>query len=772
MKKVLLYLLLLLYVHITKAQFADLTLFNPDTLCASPNSSVYGDASGSSADTIIMKWGDGSIDTLEPFMSELYHPYPDPGTYTIWLLALQFGGIDSTSETVEVIESPFTIALDYTIYCTPNKFGKSVDFTNLSFSNNPNIPLTFTAWQFGDNTGTFFDSNPTHHFAESQYPHNIRLDIGNTDYGGCVIDTSFELLIPEQRKPSFIAEAGCPCNEIDFQNTTTNEASITEWQWNFGNQTTSNIEDPEITYSNPKNYLISLTSIDTGGCMSNFSKVIDVCPGEYNKTNSNDNWIAGNKAGIIFEADSIKPFSNSQITTIETAATVSDPTTGELLFYTNGETVWNANHDTMMNGVGLNGNQNASQGALIVPHPINDQQYYIFLKSGLTGINANLGFHYSLVDMNEDMGLGAVIKQNIPIDVPGNNLELMAGIQRKNEECNAPPEYFVTNFLPGPSGWDIVLYLIKEDTIELFNRTPTNIDLSLLEFLSSNIARFSPNGDKFAFTRYSPSKGFVLFDFDAATGTFSNQRNIGLSPGAYTYGCEFSPDGSKLYVQSQAIGIMQFDANAPDSTSLHNSMDTVYRSLSTHYSMYLGPDNKIYFPTGGYPNGYLACIENPNDEAPLNINPKKVALVGNVNYSLQNLVPRLPRRFIKDSTTANFSYESDCKLSNTTLNDFILDTIPQKSGECTFNKDTIWYSWTYGDGNEGITIYDNGSNLDDISNHIYSYEDSGTYSVSLIVHSSYHCYSDTITKKVYIENCREPFLYIPNALKHIRQSRP
>jgi hypothetical protein len=51
---------------------------------------------------------------------------------------------------------------------------------------------------------------------------------------------------------------------------------------------------------------------------------------------------------------------------------------GALLFYTNGQTVWNKNHEIMDNGSNLSGDPNNTQSSIIIPKPNDENTYYIF----------------------------------------------------------------------------------------------------------------------------------------------------------------------------------------------------------------------------------------------------------------------------------------------------------------------------------------------------------------------------------------------------------
>ena len=153
-----------------------------------------------------------------------------------------------------------------------------------------------------------------------------------------------------------------------------------------------------------------------------------------------NNWFFGNGAGLVFDdvTGTVTP-SNAAMNTINTTegcSSISDPN-GNLLFYTDGRTVWNRNHQIMPNGdyfgnTGLLGDPSSTSSGLIVPRPGNLDQYYIFTvdephhdnasvypnqftgtySSGGTIPDAddgfNNGFNYSLVDLTLNAGNGDI----------------------------------------------------------------------------------------------------------------------------------------------------------------------------------------------------------------------------------------------------------------------------------------------------------------------------------------------------------------------------
>src|SRR6185295_10516236 len=89
---------------------------------------------------------------------------------------------------------------------------------------------------------------------------------------------------------------------------------------------------------------------------------------------------------------------NSAMSQYEGSASIADEN-GDLLFYTDGLSVWNKNHQIMPNGSGMLGNPSSTQSALIIPVPSSDSLYYIFVCDGGTA-------HYSQLDMTLNGGLG------------------------------------------------------------------------------------------------------------------------------------------------------------------------------------------------------------------------------------------------------------------------------------------------------------------------------------------------------------------------------
>lgn len=122
------------------------------------------------------------------------------------------------------------------------------------------------------------------------------------------------------------------------------------------------------------------------------------------QSNYTNNWYFGNYAGLVFN---LMPtaLTNSAMKSFEGCATISDKSSGQLLFYTNGERIWNRNHQLFADS--LFGHMSSTQSSIIIPKPDSADIYYVFTNDAIEDTLKN-GFRYTIVDISLNGGLGAV----------------------------------------------------------------------------------------------------------------------------------------------------------------------------------------------------------------------------------------------------------------------------------------------------------------------------------------------------------------------------
>jgi hypothetical protein len=121
----------------------------------------------------------------------------------------------------------------------------------------------------------------------------------------------------------------------------------------------------------------------------------------------NNNWYFGEFAGISFNTIPPSLLTGGQISTGEGCVTVSD-NSGNLLFYSDGITVWDRTHHIMPHGTKLTGSWTTAQSALVVPFPGNNSKYYLFTLDDATIVSQG-DLKYSVVDMDLNNGFGDII---------------------------------------------------------------------------------------------------------------------------------------------------------------------------------------------------------------------------------------------------------------------------------------------------------------------------------------------------------------------------
>lgn len=130
-------------------------------------------------------------------------------------------------------------------------------------------------------------------------------------------------------------------------------------------------------------------------------------------------WYFGEGLGLDFNQDPVTVLTDGQIDKYalhydafsEGCSSIST-SEGELLFYTNGEFIWNRNHIIMLNGSGLMGHESSTNAGLIVPVPGKNAMYYVFTTDAFQ-VGLTNGLRYSIVDMCGDSGMGEVLTKNV-----------------------------------------------------------------------------------------------------------------------------------------------------------------------------------------------------------------------------------------------------------------------------------------------------------------------------------------------------------------------
>lgn len=313
------------------------------------------------------------------------------------------------------------------------------------------------------------------------------------------------------------------------------------------------------------------------------------------------NWYFGSRAGITFRNGTAEALSDGVMSAPKGCASQSDRSTGELLFYTDGVTVWNRLHEVMPNGTGLHGDASTSQGVIIVPMPGSQHVYYVFNAAPVSAPALNgrcLCLTYSIVDMRRENGFGDVVQKNVV--VADDITEHITATSR----CDDGTYWVVVR---SRSSRHFLSFHISGSGI---TTTPVMSDASnpQLVIRSGGQMHISPNSRRLVIT--SIAGNTQLYSFSPASGKVTG--GIDLFPGdtqGVHYGAAFSADNKYVYVAVSDRSripneIFRFRTDMPSASATVTSRQFVrggFGMVPALLPLQLAPDSTIYIGRPGEP---------------------------------------------------------------------------------------------------------------------------------------------------------------------------
>ena len=271
-------------------------------------------------------------------------------------------------------------------------------------------------------------------------------------------------------------------------------------------------------------------------------------------------------------APTVSSIAGGGFTAYESCASVSDET-GNLLFYTNGVNLWDGTGAAIAvpGGRLLTGAENAAgdagsavQGVLIAKHPLDVENYYIFTTDDAIGGNTNgitNGFNYYVYNkVSNSITAGPTrlggFRTTEQVNATWHNNGVDVWIVTHGSSAGGSDTYY--SFLLECSG-------LNETPVTSnagFNVT-TNAaaggnanERSSLEFANADPATRNITAAATHHCgqgRWDPANSVNILTFDNLNGTFTMTRQLsdGSVAQSNPYDCEFSADGSRLYVSFQ-----------------------------------------------------------------------------------------------------------------------------------------------------------------------------------------------------------------------------
>ncbi len=480
--------------------------------------------------------------------------------------------------------------------------GLLVTFTNTSTG--------ATTYEWQRNGSTFSTvANPTW-VPNAAGTYTITLIASNGD-PSCTRMTSVVITVTCSENAAFTtSSSSIPVGgTVNFTNTST--GGSTNFQWLIDGVPMATSTQFAHTFSTAGGYNVYLVQI--GATCSDTSLYQYITVGNCKPKFAN-RWYFGHAGGIDFNSGApVAVYDcNTSMNATEAMATACDAM-GNLLFYSDGYKVYNKLHQVMPNGTDMLGGNSSTQGAIAIQKPGSNTLYYLFTQADFAGMfSGHDGLYVSTIDMTLDGGNGAVT-------VKTDSLQRIA-----TEKLTA------VNHCNGRDVW-VINHEFGTDAFNAFLVTPSGIQPAVV----SNVGlphsggfgvsavlgamKASPDGKKLALAMYAPPR-VELFDFDNTTGLISNPQTIVSASLPQPYSLEFSPDGTRLYVDNDGDrnsvpgNLWQLNMAAGSPAAIAASLTQVSGNFVSFGGLQLAPDGKIYMGRyeGAITEEWLGRIDNPN----------------------------------------------------------------------------------------------------------------------------------------------------------------
>ncbi len=204
----------------------------------------------SNGDTYSWNFGDNNTSSQE----NPVHTYSEDGQYTVVLIVTNACGQDVQEFTVNVVSA---VSAGFSTPVTEGCADFEVAFSNESSSN-----ATSFEWSFpGGNPSSSTEMEPVVTYTEAgQYA--VTLIVSNDGFTDEITQTNY-IIVNDVPVPNFSFDFNML--EVEFFNSTTNADS---YEWDFGDNTTSTLENPSHTYDSFGDYSVTLSATNECGTVT------------------------------------------------------------------------------------------------------------------------------------------------------------------------------------------------------------------------------------------------------------------------------------------------------------------------------------------------------------------------------------------------------------------------------------------------------------------------------------------------------------------------
>ena len=322
-------------------------------------------------------------------------------------------------------------------------------------------------------------------------------------------------------------------------------------------------------------------------------------------------WHFGDSVVLKWDASGPVVMPKSALDGFEASSSMSD-TAGNLLFYTNGNRIWNSDDmpilsgDSLIPSVGQDPMGTMTQGTLVLPFPETPSKYVLVLTGGIPHIRSL----YTVLDMDLNSGLGDLVpgERRILLDSLGLS-EKTTAVRHANGRDWWVVQY--RNFEPitGFSDSTFKFYLLSPNGL-VYSHAQT-IGLDGASFRIGEMV-FSEDGSLLGMAGLA---GVQVYGFDRCSGLLTEPKmRLGIEGG---YGAAFSPNGRFFYfTTSFKKELYQYDLLSDGNADTLSLLGTGTGMLEFG-QLQLVMDKKIYMAVNNLTSNsalseYLHVINEPD----------------------------------------------------------------------------------------------------------------------------------------------------------------
>ncbi|MBW7866919.1 MAG: gliding motility-associated C-terminal domain-containing protein [Brumimicrobium sp.] len=442
-------------------------------------------------------------------------------------------------------------------------------------------------------------------------------------------------------------------------------------------------------------------------------------------------WYFGSYAGLDFTSGSPVPAYDGKLITGEGCSSVSDRQ-GNLLFYTDGMTVYDRNHNVMPNGMGLLGHSSSAMSSVVCPKPgtwiASAGSYGAYIICTIDYEGGPNGVRWSEVDMSLNGGFGDIV------------------VATKNTHLIDTRTVEAANFAVHDNGCDYWLITKEQNNAvwKVFPVTSAGVGATPVVSTVGSITpptygyiKASPNSELISMVNHYT--GLQVFNFNRTTGQLTSKYSD-QTLGVGHYSLEYSPNGRFIYfVRLSDPNIYQLDLNATNQTDFINSRVIIGATANTNHNYRLGalqlaPNGKIYLAL--ISTTYLGVIDQPNlngiaaNYIDYAVNIGGVNIHNGLNTSVILGLPSFPNFFLKEPKEIMFS-----QLCNSFDAHFNLSNYDDLYGQS-------WFVTTSGNPFS--------STPNSLNDNFFETLSPGSYDVKVLL--DYNCFTDSVQGTFVIQN--------------------